>query len=738
MLIRPRPPASTFSRALRGILPENPLLEVLGGLISAMVAITLAISFAGLVFSGKLGAYYPVGIGLALISTVLIGAAVALGGSFSGTIAGPQDKPAAILGASLASTGMLLSDHQLLPTAIALVAVTSLVFGLAIYLIGYFKLGGIVRYMPYPVIGGFLAGTGWLILRGAFEFVGSPLDLPHAYTLLQPENLVRWLPAAIFGGTLCLSLRRRSHVMVLPAFIVGGVVISYALLFVLDTVSPAADAGLLLGRLPGSMWRPDLILQAASNADWRYLGSNALTVAAVVLVSTIAMLLNETGIEVASRARLELDRDLRSTGFANILTGLGGGFPGYAFIGLSILNHRLGVSTRFVGMLTALIPASVLFYGADLLSFFPRWVVAGMLFYLAFDFLTEWLLDSRHTCTTAEYGVILFIMVCIVVFGFLQGIGVGIIVMAIVFVLSYSRIDIVKSELTGSEQQSNVQRSPREAAFLNENGGEMVIFELQGYLFFGTTNRIFERVVQRLEGSTCSALRFLVLDFRRVSGVDASAVFSFLKLRHFAEAHGFAVAFTHLGESLIGKLRRGGCIKDDAVCIVFPDMDRGVEWCEEQLLRRMDAPRADAGLMQLLRQHAGDDALLARMRSRLVRQEWSSGSYVFRRDDPPDGMYFIESGSVSIILDSPGTESARLLKLGSGTVFGEMGGYTRMPRSASVIVDENCVLYHLPEATILDMEQHDPGLASAFHRYIVWVLSQRLERANKALFALRR
>ncbi len=693
-------------------------------------------SFAGLIFSGDLDHGLYTGIGLGLFSAVVLSVLTACGGSFSGMMASPQDKPAAIAGVTVASISTSVAAPESLPTVIAFIAVTSMIFGVILFTAGYFRLGGLVRYLPYPVIGGFLAGTGVLILFGAFTFVGEPLQFQRISLLLGRESLIRWLPAFLFGLGLFVALKKSKHFMVLPGFITVGVIISYALFAFLGLKGPASQAGLLIGYLPEKLWEADILVKQAGRVDWGFILRNAPSIAAIVLISGIAMLLNETGVEVATRTRLDFNHDMRNTGIGNIIVGLGGGMAGYPLLGLSVLNYRIGVSSRFVGLLTALFTLFILFYGAGVLAMFPRWVVAGILFYLALDFLFEWLIDSRHTCSFLEYLLILVIMTGIVSLGILEGIALGVVIMTMVFVYSYSRIEVIKNEQTGTHRRSNVQRASALEKYLYERGQNTLILELQGYLFFGTTNRVLERVAEIFSTPGAHNPEYIVLDFRRVNGADSSSILSFLNLSYLAEKQPAVLVFTGLDTRLEAQLRRGGCLSNAKVCVQKPDLDRGIEWCENQILEHRNVFLEAFNLRELFENGFGSDQY-GKLERYLKKREFSAGSIVFRQGETSDGMYFIESGAVSVILNEGKVAPVRLRKLGEGTLFGEMSVYTQEFRSASVQVENDAVIYFLSKKSMSQIELEAPDLANTFHRFVVKILSHRLEHSNSALIAQR-
>ena len=154
---------------------------ITAGLVVGIIELTLAISLASLVFSGDLAPFFSRGIGLFLFGSVSMGLVVAALGSLPGTAIGPQDGPAALLavGASGVASALAgtLHPEALYFTVVAAILLSSLATGLVFFLIVYFKLGYLVRFIPCPVIVGFLAGTGWLHLRGALEVLGQVFGL---------------------------------------------------------------------------------------------------------------------------------------------------------------------------------------------------------------------------------------------------------------------------------------------------------------------------------------------------------------------------------------------------------------------------------------------------------------------------------------------------------------------------------------------------------------------------------
>ena len=141
--------------------------------------------------------YVSRGIGLFLFGGFILSLILAILGSLPGTAIGPQDGPAALIavaaGGIAASLIGSVDPDSVFSTVVAAIIMSSLATGLVFFLIGYFKLGNLVRYIPYPVVGGFLAGTGWLLTRGAIEVMtGESLSLQALRNMGEPHMLLRW------------------------------------------------------------------------------------------------------------------------------------------------------------------------------------------------------------------------------------------------------------------------------------------------------------------------------------------------------------------------------------------------------------------------------------------------------------------------------------------------------------------------------------------------------------------
>lgn len=718
---------------------------LVAGAVTGLVVVILSLSFAVLIFSGELAGHVGTAIGMALFTAVVVGALVALFSSYPGTIAFPQDKIAPILAlmASLivAETPPGTDPEQVFATvATALMLATALTGGL-LFALGYFRLGGFIRFIPYPVIGGFLAGTGWLLVKGAIKVMtGHAPTLEGVPHLFAVAEAVKWMPGLAFALVLIVGMRRWKHVATLPLLLAGGI-LGYHLVARLlgQSLEGLEQGGYLLGHLPAAGgWRPDAVIRALS-ADWLMIADQAGSVSTILLISAIGVLLNSSGIEVAANQDMDLNRELKIAGIANLVSGAGGGIIGFHTLGLSSMVLKMGVRSRLVGLISALVCLAMLVIGTEPLALFPKAVLGGLLMFIGLGFLEEWLVDGRHHMPGADYAIIVMIVAVVGTFGYLQGAAVGIVACVVLFVVNYSRVAVAKHELTAADVSSNVDRPREEVALLKAHGGRILVYSLQGFMFFGTANKLLTRVIGRCGDPGADMVEAVVFDFRRVSGIDTSAAMSFVKLRQFAEKRGLSLVFAGQNAEAGMVLERAGFVgAEGATWRSAPDLDHALEWSENRLLAKLEveARSKPRSLMADLAEDLGEPLQVARMMSFVETLDVPAGTVVLQQGSAAHDLFILESGQVTVRLMNDNGTSIRLRTMHAGTVVGEMGLYLNEERSASVVADADCVIHRLTARNLIRMEEEAPSVAAAFHRLMARQLAERLRNTDHMIRAL--
>lgn len=710
--------------------PATAASDVPLGLMAGIGLSLMTVAFAALVYSGPLTAFLPFGMAVFLLAAAVSLVVTALGSGLPTMLGLVQDKPAALLsGVTAGFTTLAATPEALLSTAVALVTLSSLLVAAGMLLVWRFRLGRVAQFVPYPVVGGFLAGTGWLLFDAGFQVAaGQSLQGGFLSAAFWTDRLPLALPALAAGGLLYLGTRRFSHPLALPALFFAEVALFYlaAALLGADPEGLRADGWLFGPFAEGGGFAAAALLDPGKVALPLLLDALP-TLAVVVFLSLIAGLLYLTAIEIALRRELETDREIRTIGIANLLIAPLGATASYPTVGFTTLFTRLGGRGRLMAFTAAGLTAAVALLGPDILEYTPKLALAALVFLLSFDFLQEWLGRSFKRLPLPEYGIVVVIFLTVVVAGFVVAILLGLLICALFFVVKYSALNLVRLEADGTSYRSDVERAPAAAAALSRLGGRMLLFRLEGYLFFGTANLLLNRIRRRLEEREVP-VGFLVVDFRLVSGIDASALFVFAKLRQMAENRRLVLVFTEVEEGLAAMLRQAGVLgaDDDPQVRRFAETDFGVEWVEERLLGEAGIAPEERSIDAILASLLEGDPRAGAFRRHLERMTLDKGEALYRRGDEDRDLYIIERGEVALFVPLEGGGRLRLRKLGAGTVVGELDFYDRDPRDADAIAESPCVLWRLTAATLRRLSDGRPADAALLHELLARVMARRI------------
>ena len=517
----------------------------------AFGGLVFAISFATLVFDGPDA---PAGAIAAGASFALFGGAasavVVAARSSLPAIAEVQDGPSAIFaGMAAAIYGAEgIDETAKLPTLEAAIVCTTVATGVAMSVLGKYKLGNIVRLLPSPVTGGFLAGTGYVLVAGAFKVLsgGNPLTVENAlrFVGVAPDGsrVDGWIeqlafvgvPGLALGAALAVGNRRIGKFWVVPAFLGGGVAAYFGALRFLFDVTPdqALTRGYLLGPFPElrpsrrfGFFLDSSFTEAASSGGeqtarglfgtsfdpllahpdvlfgavrWDVVLDQAPGAVAVIGLSTLGVLLITSAVEMSIERDGDANDELRAAGAANVVSGLGGGFVGYHSLSSTQIAHGMGSASRVPGITCASAYVGAIFVGPAPLAYVPSALIGGLLLFIGASFLYEWVVEGRDRLPRSEYAVVLLIVVTTATQGYIAGVAAGVLGAAAVFVRDYSKVPVVRSRLRLGRSggvRSSAARAQSELKVIARRGAATYGAKLQGFLFFATAYKVLEEIV---------------------------------------------------------------------------------------------------------------------------------------------------------------------------------------------------------------------------------------------------
>jgi len=264
----------------------------------------------------------------------------------------------------------------------------------------------------------------------------------------------------------------------------------------------------------------------------------------------------------------------------------------------------------------------------------------------------------------------------------------------------------VRARYSLAEVRSKRRRSAADAALLARHGHQAQVFELQGDLRLATVEPVLRALVDAGEPPP-----LVVLDFKRVSQIDAAAVRMLAALVSHLAGRGQQLVLTRVRRGELLAALDTALDPRAATALSFqPQLDLGLEWCERLLLQRHGAPTAPPEISSLAEHRlcagmAADD--LAHLASLVSRSSHEPGTLVLRRGELADGLYLLMRGQVSVVVDLPGGTHKRLSTLVAGMSFGELALLSGGPRSADVRADTavDCLVLAADQMARLETER---------------------------------
>ena len=714
--------------------------NVLSGSLIALVNISVAVSVAALLFAQTDPRLMVPGIAILLIGTLVTGLGGSLFSDYKAVICSPRNGLVPVFAVMVSSIYLSFGSEYSIgaeATIIVAIMISTLVAGLFLILLGKLKLGNLVRYIPYPVTGGFFAGIGYIFVEGGLTVASGREPTFAAFSEAEFIQLIT--PAAVLALCLIIGKMFRDNRLSVPGILLLSIIIFYGVLIFagISTEEAAANGLLPVIESTGSLI-PVFHLDYLQEVSWTAIAQQTGGILVISLLCSMMLLLDVSGIELIASDDLNPDHELQVMGYTNIVNSLAGGFPGVHDVSDTALVDRLGGKDRLTGFVYAALVAAAILAGAEFMEIVPTFILGGLLIYVGLEFLIDWVWKARDELPLSDYVVVLLILVVIMFSDILQGVTFGFFVAIILFVINYSQLSVIKIETNGSDHASNVDRDLDTRELLNKEGHRVLILVLQGFIFFGTADKLITAIRTRIMDREGGHFDFLVLDFHHVSQLDTSAIVTFSKLAQLSDRIGFHVVISGADEKSLKQLvkHRFFTFGERAWERNYKEqLETAVDWCERRILVDLNRDDEDAhlGLSDVLRRIAYEENDVKLLADFFVIENRAAGEYLFKEGDKGESLYFVGSGIVVVVLQIPRQQEQILRKYKAGAILGEMAIYTGENRTASVRIEDDAVLFRLDKDKLEEMSKRFPASTAALHTYIVKVLSERLGRANRNL-----
>ncbi len=727
--------------------------DVTGGVMSAAVAIPLAIGYGMFAFVPLGDAYFAVGVLAGLFAAFIVAiTSVALGDKTT-TVYAPRIVTTFFLGSiilhSLRNSDAAIIRSGNIELMIAIVFSIVLLGGAFQMLFGFLRVGTLIKYIPHPVMSGFQNAAAlllFLVQIGTVLGYAGHTPVPHL-----ADNLASTKPLSVLVALVtCAVMWNAKRVFPkVPPVLVGlaaGTIAYYALVLAghAEGLGPAIGATpvaqLSLSNLPA-------FVDLARNPDlFAVLPTIVGGALGLAIIASVDALLCARLLQTPHRARRDADRQLLRLGLGNMLSASCGGITSGINIGPSAINKAYGARTPLSVLvnagvvlltLTALLPA---------VGYLPRVALSGVIMVIAIQHIDPWTIQLvKRLCSPAvanrtRIAVELFVIALVAILSILANIVIavfiGIVVAILLFLLRMSR-SILRRHYRCDHVNSRRSRAPYETALISQHGSKILVMELEGALFFGTADS--------LEGEIETALReptsFLLLDLKRVTEIDSTGARLILNTHDKLIKEGRHLLISHLQADtpLERFLQDMGVTTAVTRSRIFADTDHAIEWAEDQLIlgeiesavNNQEFPFSQLDVL------AGfDQTDLDTIKAVLQRRTYAGGEIVFREGDSSAELFIIAHGSASVRIRLSKNRETRLITFSPGTIFGEIALLDQQVRSASVIADGALVCYVLARTEFLELTQRHQPVAIKLLANLARELSGRLRRANRTIHQL--
>ena len=721
-------------------MQSNSFANIISGSLLALVNISVAVSVAALLFAQTDPRLMVPGIAVLLMGTLVTGLGGSLFSDHKAVICSPRN--GLVPGFAVMVSSIYISfDSQYSiaaeATIIAAIMVSTVVVGLFLLLLGRLKLGNLVRYIPYPVTGGFFAGIGYIFIQGGLTVAGG--EQPSFEAVSNSEFIQLVTPAVALALCLIMGKMFRDNALSVPAILFAAGLIFYAVLFLNEIGLDEAAAN---GQLPAIESTGSLIpvfnWDYVQEIRWMVIMEQADSIVVVALLCSVMLLLDVSGIELLAQKDLNPDHELQVMGYTNVVNGALGGFPSVHDVSDTALVETLGGKGRLTGFIYSTLVVAAILAGAEFMKIVPTFLLGGLLIYVGLEFLIDWVWKARDELPLSDYVVVILILIVIILSDILQGVTFGFFVAIILFVVNYSKLSVIKIETNGSDHASNVDRDLETRELLNKEGNRVLILVLQGFIFFGTADKLITSIRNRIKDPEAYKVDFLVLDFHHVSQLDTSAIITFSKLAQLSDREGFHIVISGADDGSLKQLVKHGFFTfgDQEWERVYKEqLDTAVDWCERSILAdlKIDPGEHKLALADVLGRIAYEESDVKLLSDFFVTENRKAGEYLFNEGDKGESLYFVGSGTVLVVLKALNQKERILRKYKSGAILGEMAIYTGENRTASVRIEEDAQLFRLDKEKLEEMSRKFPAFTAALHTYIVRVLAERLGRANRNL-----
>lgn len=716
-----------------------------GGLAAMLVALPASIAFGVTVYAAMGPAYAAYGALAGIIGATVIGLVASTLGGTDRLISAPCAPAAAVLSAfAIELVGQGISPGSIVLLMIMLGVLT----GIVQLLLGFVGVGKLIKYIPYPVVSGYLSGVGLIIIGSQIpKFVGANGGTRWWEALVSPL-LWNWNSVAIGGATVLVAVVAPRLTQKVPGIILG-IVAGLCTYFGLASQDPALweviDNPLVVGPLGASgegyfdsisgRWHEIGDLRLGQIAG---LFGSALTLAVLLSIDTLKTCVV---LDQLTRSHHDSNRELIAQGMANVVSSAVGGIPGAGTMGATLVSLNSGATTRATGVLEGLFALVAALILGSFIAWIPVATLAGILIVIGVRMIDREPLRFLESRATAfDFAVVVAVVVVALTVGLIAASAVGVAMAIILFVREQIGGTVVRHKIYVNQMSSTWYRPESEVRILDQKGDQAVIFELQGSLFFGNTQQLYADLEHEINTRS-----YIIIDLKRVQSVDVTAAHLLNQVRDAVQERGARLLLSNVRENLPNgrNLReffeQTGLMDAGDTVRIFPELDSAIAWVEDRILGESESAPEHEAPMQLQEMDLfakRKDETLKDLEARMQLRIYQPGEALYVRGAPGDELFWVRRGTIRIMAPLGAGRTRHIASFGRGDFFGGLAFLDNLPRTNDAIAHALTEVYVLSREQFNQIADTHKKLAFNLIEAMARTLAMRLRHAEVELTML--
>ena len=730
--------------------------DAVGGFISTILGLPGAIPMGILVFAPLGVEYMALGTFAGMVSVIFsnFGSAITRGNTV--LISGPSSIPTVLLATTIpiimSSTGAHSNDPISMSLPIALIFFVVFASGFFQLLFGFFKVGSIGKFIPYPVIAGLMNGTGLMLCIGQIRpILGlsknvSLSDISLIFSQISIPNLLVGITTLLL---LCRGQILTRHIPLTLLGLIGGSILFHIFRLTGFDETSGGTIGSISGGIPTPKFLFD-ILESLQDEKSRATAINLIPIAfGIAFVNSLRALIVITAVDGVTYERTDSNKELIGQGLGNMLNSIFGGITATGNQSATITSYRSGAQGRASKIFSGFFSLLILIALTPAFSYLPEVVMAALVFMIGFEVIDSWSItlfkqffSMRNTAFPYTDALIVFSVTTISIFmGVFEALIAGIILSIVHFIFLMGK-DVVARSYDATRMRSNIIRPYSEIVFLETEGAKIQILELQGALFFGTADKLANKVDGIINASGSIAQQ-IIIDFRKIREIDGTGANLINQLRNRSEKKGITITLSSvLDGDIYKRFKTLGLLntlnKDK---ILYSNIDSALADAEDRLLAKafgIDHDQKEKALNDIPMLKALSETELNKLSAYMRRIRFNEDSLIFKQNELGNDLYFILKGRASIEITPPGQNKPNIIAvLCPGMMFGEMAFLDEGTRSADVRAIRECVCMSLNKLDFEIFTQSYPDAAIKLYKEIALGFSLRMRIANRINTELR-